>query len=160
MVSNIVDGRLVALQLLTAPPCRPPLAGDSASLAQATRGALAERGKGVAASSASEVAQVGLEEFPALTHASNEGKRKGKGKGKWKNMEWTRSAPPPQRKRAPREGGRGGQNPDGAIGKLDGSRPPQNGGEITDGFSAAGQEPGDQKTSGFSATGQERGPGA
>ncbi|CAH2100540.1 unnamed protein product [Euphydryas editha] len=91
MVGNIVDGHLSKIQRSAAPPCRPPLAGDSALLARATRAALEEKGKGSAAPSTEVVAQTGREEYPALPQASRKGK--GKGKGKEKEVEWTAFGP-------------------------------------------------------------------
>ncbi|CAH2094176.1 unnamed protein product [Euphydryas editha] len=82
MVSNIVEGRLAALQPLAGPPCRPPLAGDNRPLARATRAAIAEKDRVTAAPSASVVALVDPGSSPHFSkHRSKERGRKGEGGG-------------------------------------------------------------------------------
>ncbi|CAH2097403.1 unnamed protein product [Euphydryas editha] len=84
MVGTLLDGRLAAFQLPAAPPCHPPLAGDSAPLARATRAALAEKGKGSTAPSANEVARGEPGGVARPSPSSEQGKGEGQGEGKGK----------------------------------------------------------------------------
>ncbi|XP_045449089.1 zinc finger CCHC domain-containing protein 3-like [Melitaea cinxia] len=92
MVGKIVDGRLAALQLPAAPPCRPPLAGDSRPLRK--RGCASRFGEATRPPPS-------IDQRKGEGHKERQGEGKGKGKGKAKEVEWTAFGPSTSKEAAP-----------------------------------------------------------